>query len=421
MKTDNSENVFPNPDLVRNFVDSLRKPMDPDDPEATGPWARALLTDAQKTRASDIHFDPDVDSIRIRFRIDGAVCPVATLASEPGLRLLRYFKVNSDLDPAPSRLPEDSHFRIELEGVPLHIRLACAPCVFGDKLAMRILQRSPVTRRFEDLGFLENEQKRIRRWLDETTGMFLVTGPVGSGKTTTLYSLLGELDLNERNIVTIEDPVEYQLPRINQMEVDAKRGLTFEKGLRSILRLDPDYILLGEIRDRESALIAMQAAGAGRVVLSTMHSRTAAGAITMLRSFGVPDQELAASLTVIVSQRLVRRLCTHCRTEEAPTAVERRWLESMDGKMPKRVWHAQGCDECGQSGYHGRTGTFEVAPVDDTTYHLIATGAEERTLQKHLSESEIHSFLEDGLEKAAEGITSLAELTRLGALRFSQP
>ena len=203
------------------------------------------------------------------------------------------------------------------------------------------------------------------------------------------YALLTELKLHERNVVTIEDPVEYQLARLNQIEVDLKRGLTFEQGLRSILRLDPDYILLGEVRDRESALIALEAASTGRVVLSTIHSRHSAGVVTALRSLGIPNYEIAASLAVIVAQRLVRKLCVHCRKEAPPTDAKRRWLESLGEQMPQCdcVWHAVGCAQCGHSGYRERTGIFEVLPVDQRTYDLIVAGKDEHTLRQHLRDA----------------------------------
>lgn len=416
MKIKNHD-VFHAPHLAGAFIAAFGEKAELDE-EITEPWARALLTDAVQARASDLHLDPQAGTINVRFRIDGAVHEVASLSPERGLRLLRYFKVNANLDPAPSLLPEDSHFQFELDGNPLDVRLACAPCLSGDKLALRLLRRSSVKHRLPDLGLRGDDHARIAAWLGDISGMFLVTGPVGSGKTTTLYALLAELHLTERHIATIEDPVEYQLEHLNQMEVNVKRGLTFERGLRSILRLDPDYILLGEIRDKESALTAMEAATTGRVVFSTMHSRNAAGAVTALRSLGVPDYEIAASLAFVVGQRLVRKLCTHCRRLDPPSTAERKWLESLGEKVPDKAWHPAGCEHCGQTGYFDRTGVFEVLPVEERVYDSILAGEDEHTLRDHLRADGFRTLLRDGLDKAAEGITDLSELTRIGAQSY---
>jgi type II secretory ATPase GspE/PulE/Tfp pilus assembly ATPase PilB-like protein len=417
MKTE-KENVFFAPQLSRAFAAALDEKVEGRDGELTESWARALLADAVQARASDIHLDPQDGGIAVRFRIDGAVHEVASLPPNRGLHLLRYYKVNSNLDPSPALLPEDSHFQFQLNGSALDVRLTCAPCLFGDKLALRLLRRSCVKHRLPALGLGREDHDRIKAWLGDISGMFLVTGPVGSGKTTTLYALLAELHLAERHIMTIEDPVEYQLEHINQMEVNLKRGLTFERGLHSILRLDPDYILLGEIRDKASALTAMEAATTGRVVFSTMHSRNAAGAITALRSLGVPDYEIAASLAFIVGQRLVRKLCTHCRKREEPTEAERQWLESLGERVPEATWHPAGCEHCGQTGYYERTGLFEVLPVEERVYDLILAGEDEHALRQHLRAAGFRPLLRDGLDKAAAGITDLSELTRIGAQSY---
>ena len=413
-----SKVTFHAPQLGRAFAAALGKSARLDDDEITEPWATALINDAVQTRASDIHLDPQMDEIRVRFRIDGAVHEVASLPAKIGLRMLRYFKVASNLDPAASLLPEDSHFQMELDGKPLDIRVACAPCVFGDKLAMRLLQRSAVKHRLAHLGLREEDQAAIQAWLGDISGMLLVAGPVGSGKTTTLYALLAELHLAGRHIVTIEDPVEFQLEQVNQIEVNVKRGLTFERGLRSILRLDPDYILLGEIRDKESALVAMEAATAGRAVLTTMHSRSTAGVVTALRSLGAPNYEIAASLAFIIAQRLVRKLCEQCRRLETPRKAELQWLESLGEPIPDKAWHPVGCEHCAQTGYYGQTGVFEVLPVDERVYDFIVAGDDEHKLRQHLRAAGFRPLLRDGLEKAAAGITDLSELTRIGAQSY---
>ncbi len=409
---------FHTPELSLRLQAALGVNLDSGESETTQSWANALLGDAIQGRASDVHLDSEADGMRLRFRIDGTIQEVASLSLEQGLRLVRYFKVHSGLDPAPSRLPEDSRFHFESDGKPLDVRVACVPCVLGDKMALRLLQRAPVTLRLGDLGLCEDDRTRIEEWLGDISGMFVVAGPIGSGKTTTLYSLLAELDLGKRHIVTIEDPAEYRLENINQIEVNPKRGLTFEQGLRAILRLDADYILVGEIRDKQTALVALEAAATGRVVFTTMHSRNAAGVVTALRGLGVPNHEIAASLAFILAQRLVRKLCVHCRRQEPPTAPERRWLEARGLKALDVVWRAQGCEHCRQTGYFERTGIFEALPVDERVYDLILTGKDEHGLRKHLREAGFRLLLQDGLNEAAQGITDVAELMRIGAQTY---
>ena len=377
-----------------------------------------MLEDALAARASDIHIDPKEEELLIRFRIDGTIRNLVALPKDQGLRLLRYFKVNSGLDPSDALAPEDARLHLRISGAPLDIRLSCAPCVHGDKLALRLLRRSPVTLNLRDLGVNGHDRENIRRWLNDISGVFLVAGPVGSGKTTTLYSILAELNLKELNLMTVEDPVEYELESINQIQIDKRRGVTFDEAMTAMLRLDPDYILLGEIRDQSSAKTAMKAAGTGRVVLTTMHSRNAAGVITALRGLGVRNHEIAASLGFVVAQRLVRKLCTECRIHETPTDAERRWLESIRETVPPKAWPAKGCPRCDGTGYHERTGIFETLPIDEKTYHMVLEGADELSLRQHLRKSGFRPLLRDGLEKAAEGITSFDELTRIGAQTY---
>jgi len=405
--------------LSRSFARTLQSASsDEGEAATTEACARSLLADAIGARASDIHLDSQSEDVRVRFRVDGIILDVASIPPDRGQRLIRYFKVTANLDPAPSLLPADSHRQFEFEGRSFDIRLACAPCVYGDKLALRLLERSTIRLHLADLGLAISDRAQIDHWLGDINGMFVVAGPAGSGKTTTLYALLAELNLTQRNIVTIEDPVEYQLGHLNQIEVNAARGLTFERGMRSILRLDPDYILLGEIRDKESALIAMEAAATGRILLTTMHARNAAGVITALRSLNVQNYEIAASMAFIVGQRLVRKLCKRCRKAGPATDQEKRWLEGLGEKVPDHVWHASGCEKCGQKGYLERTGIFEVLQVDERLYNLILAGEDEHAIRRHLRAEGHQLLLHDGLIKAAEGITDLSELSRIGAQSY---
>ena len=260
----------------------------------------------------------------------------------------------------------------------------------------------------------DDKLEEIERWLGDISGAFLVTGPTGSGKTTTLYALLNELRVLRRCIVTLEDPVEYLVDGVTQLQVDEDRGLTFGEGVKAMLRLDPDYLLLGEIRDGKSARAAIDAASSGRVLLSTLHSRDAAGAITSLRNWGLENQEICSAVSVIVAQRLVRKLCPHCRQKETPTDEERRWLHAFGVPFPARVWHAGSCDRCCGLGFVERTGVFEVWRLDEDDYDFILQKFDERSLRRRLAEKGHRFLLSNGLAKAANGVTTLGELRTMG-------
>lgn len=404
--------------LGRQFTNTLAE----DDWQAER-CGRALLADALRERATDIHLDPLAAAVRVRFRVDGALRDVASMEKERGEKLIRSFKARAALDPAPGLLPATGHWHFELEepesGI-VDVRAACAPCASGEKLVLRLLQRSRVRLHLDELGLREDQRDRIERWLGDINGMFLVAGPTGSGKTTTLYALLAAMHMTSRSIVTIEDPIEYQIEGISQMQVDPKRGLTFAEGLRSIVRLDPDYILLGEIRDEESAAAAVEASHGGHILLSTMHSRDAAGAVTVLRSLGIADHASAASLAFVVSERLVRKLCPHCRRQAEPTHADLRWLRALGRPLPQAVWRSEGCEKCRRSGYLGRTGVFQVWPVEEASYEMILQGSDEQALRAHLREMGVRSLLDGGLEKAQAGITDLAELRTIGIQTYRE-
>ncbi|HRX86304.1 MAG TPA: GspE/PulE family protein [Phycisphaerae bacterium] len=370
----------------------------------------AVLRDAIRERASDIHLEPQHNGVRLRFRVDGVLMDTELLTTEQGQHLIRHFKVLSGLDPIATFRPHDARTTVDVDGEPVDIRLASAPCVFGEKLALRLLDQRRVKQRIDELGLGGSARDAIRSWLDSMSGMFLVCGPTGSGKTTTLYALLHELRVAERSVVTIEDPVEYQLEGITQMHVDHRHGVEFATGLRAMLRLDPDYLLLGEIRDEGSAEAALEAATSGCVLLSTLHSRNAVNVITALRNWKLADHELAATLEVVVAQRLVRQLCTECRVQRAPDDVERAWFESLNQPVPDAVWHAPGCDACAHLGYRGRTGLFEVWRLSEDDKQLIAEHGDERALRERLRSRSDGSLIDDGLQKVADGETSVAEV-----------
>jgi len=381
--------------------------------------ATALLRDALRERASDIHLDPREDGVLVRMRVDGVVLDTLLLSRPQAQPLVNQLKTLSRLDPLPAMVPHEGRATLDLEGQSIDLRVTVAPCVQGDKLALRLLQPERVEYRLSELGLRGPDLEEIRVWLDNTRGLFLVAGPTGGGKTTTLYSLLQNLKLQERNIITIEDPVEYEVAGVNQIQVDRERGPQLDEGLRAMLRLDPDYLLLGEIRDAAAARAAVDAAASGRALMSTVHSPDAAGVITVLRNFGLSDQEISAHLAVVVAQRLVRKLCPQCRVKGQPSASAQRWLRSMGVEPAGTVWREQGCEACGGIGYHGRTGIFEVWHLNDDDYAAILQHADERSLRDRLAQRGHMFLLDDGLAKAREGVTTIDELRLMGG--FGQP
>ncbi len=375
--------------------------------------AEALIHDASVHGASDIHIEPQSSDARLRFRIDGIVCDVGITEKETAQLLINQFKALAGLDPIIRFTPRDAHAHLPLPGGPIDIRLALTPCQSGEALALRVLDPRRLERTIDDLGLTGANLRRLEAWLENVKGMFLAAGPTGSGKTTTVYSLLHELKYSDRAIVSMEDPVEYQLDGITQVQLDEKHHFNFADGVKATLRLDPDYIMLGEIRDGPSAHAAVNAALSGRVLLSTIHSRDAVGTLTALRNWGLADHEIAESLTVVVAQRLVRRLCLKCRRKGKVDPAEVAWLRSFHLSAPRTAWRAVGCAECRQLGYFGRMGVFEFWQLDGADYEMILSHAHEHDIRAHLAARQHDSLALDGLGKVRAGLTSLAELRRM--------
>ena len=384
--------------------------------ESSRKLADTLLHDALEQRATDIHLDPRDGGMRVRFRIDGALLDVIHLSPEQGGRVLRHFKATSGMDVADRFHPADARLTYRVDDREIDLRLASLPSICGEKMSIRLLDRSRVVERLDQLGFSDDQRNRIEQWLAHTCGMFLVAGPTGSGKTTTLYALLHELKLHERCVITVEEPVEYHIDGITQAQVHRGRGLSFETGLRAMLRADPDYLLLGEIRDSEAASAAIEASGSGRVLMSTIHAPDAIGTVTALRNFGIADHQIASSLRIVVAQRLVRHLCQHCRRAEKVTDADRQWLASVElTASTDQLWLPIGCEKCRNLGYDGRIGVFEVWRLTDEDYDAVVRHADERSLRQAALSHGLHSLLVDGWEKVAAGITTLAELRLLSA------
>lgn len=369
-----------------------------------------LLKDALRERATDIHLEPERYGCRIRLRIDGVLFDAFRLGSDQQHRLLNQIRSMAGLDPGSAFQPRQGRQTYELSGRPIDMRITTIPCLTGEKIVVRLLDPERVQHRIERLGLNEVKLSTLQEWITDSTGMFLVTGPTGAGKTTTLYTLLRELNAAHRSVVSIEDPVEYELPGITQIQVDERHGLTFAAGLRAMLRLDPDLLLMGEIRDNDSARVAVDAAESGRVLLATMHSPDAVAAIAALRGWGVLDHEIASTLQVVVAQRLVRTLCEHCGRLEAPTDDERMWLQSARLATPEAVGRAVGCEHCLGVGYTGRTGVFELWRLEDDDCQRILEHASERELWHALTARGHGSLLSNGMIKVAAGLTTLEEL-----------
>jgi len=367
-----------------------------------------------REQATDLHLDNHRDGMLVRMRIDGRVLDGAFLSHEQGQRLSNQFKTMAGLSPVVRFVPEEGRITRELDGVMLDLRVAHAPCLRGDKLSIRLFIPHQVPKELDKLGLREEGMSGLRDWLDNVSGMLLVAGPTGSGKTTTLYAMLHLLKLAERNVVTIEDPVEYEVKGINHMQVNAVHGLGFADGMKAMLRLDPDYLMVGEIRDSASAKAAVSASASGHALMSTLHSRDAVGVIDTLRNYGLNGLEISSNLMLVVSQRLVRKLCKQCSTEGAPTEEETKWLTLLGRQVPEKVWHPVGCDECRGTGYRGRTGVFEVWRVDPEEYQLILDEADRRTLYRALAKRGHQFLIDDGLKKVVEGVTSVEELRSMG-------
>lgn len=402
--------------LVSELLDAfVRYEQEEDEALPDEPFlAESLLRDALRERATDIHIDAKSDGWLVRFRIDGHVLDGALLNHDEGQRLSNQFKALARLSPVTRFVPEEGRITFSLDGKQLDLRLAQAPCLRGDKLSIRIFVTGNDAMTLSELGLEETGLDSLEDWLGDVSGMLLVTGPTGSGKTTTLYTLLHQLKLHERNVMTIEDPVEYEIDGINHIQLDPRHGMTFNDAIKSMLRLDPDYLMVGEIRDAASAEAAITAASSGHALMSTLHSRDAVGAVEMLRNYGISGLELSSTLMLIVTQRLIRKLCPHCRVEEVPTEDERRWLERLSREVPDTVWHACGCEECNETGYRGRTGVFEVWRINQDEYQLILEDADRRSLYQSLAKRGHAFLLNEGLRKARSGITSLEELRAMG-------
>jgi general secretion pathway protein E len=375
-------------------------------------FVNSLLFRAVKEKASDIHIEPFERDFLVRFRVDGVLVDIIRQPKRAHAAIASRIKVMGQLDIAEKRLPQDGRIKIKLAGKDVDIRLSTVPTTYGERVVMRILEQSGTPLELERLGFTRQSCDIIEKMISKKYGIILVTGPTGSGKSTTLSSCLVKLNTPTRNIMTVEDPVEYQIPGINQVQVNTKIGLTFPSALRAFLRQNPDIIMVGEIRDKETAEIAINASLTGHLVLSTLHTNDAAGASTRLVDMGVEPFLVASSLLGVIAQRLMRKVCTKCRVPHQPTEFQLMELGLKSIPPGSIFFSAVGCASCGGSGYSGRTVISEIMQVDDPMRSLIVRNVDAGVVKKSAIERGMITLREDGLRKVLQGITTIDELMR---------
>lgn len=400
-------------DLFR-VAQELPEPSDLLESEDDAPIIRlinAVLGQAVKENASDIHIEPFENRLVVRFRIDGVLHEVLQSRRAVAPLVVSRIKVMSRLDIAEKRLPQDGRISLKVAGRAVDVRVSTIPAGHGERVVMRLLDKQAGRLKLDSLGMAPGTERMIDELIRKPHGILLVTGPTGSGKTTSLYAALARINDRSRNIMTVEDPIEYYIDGIGQTQVNTKVDMTFARGLRAILRQDPDVVMVGEIRDLETAEIAVQASLTGHLVLSTLHTNTAVGAMARLRDMGLEPFLLSSSILGVMAQRLVRVLCPSCKIEAPPSETERRLLNLQDGAHPP-VFHARGCESCSGTGYRGRTGIYEMVMVDDDMRGMIHEGASEQALERHARQFS-PSIRDDGIRKVLEGATTLEEVVRV--------
>jgi len=371
----------------------------------------SIIAAAIEQGASDIHVKPESGDMRVLFRVDGVLSPAATIARSLAPGVVSRIKIMANLDISERRVSQDGRLGVTVDDRRIDLRVVTLPLVKGEGVVMRILDTGVVVRDFDSLGMREEDRQRFEIALAKPHGAILVTGPTGSGKSTTVYSALGALNDGERNILTIEDPVESQLPGVDQIQVSLKTGMTFANALRSMLRADPDVIMVGEIRDRETAEISIQAALTGHMVLSTLHTRDAASAITRLIDMRIEPFMVAAAIDCVVAQRLARRLCSHCKR---PVQLPARTILE-HGLQDATVFEPVGCIRCGHTGYHGRIGLYEVMLMSDAVRTLVLERAGLDELRATALAEGMCTIRDDGIDKVRQGLTALAEIARVSS------
>lgn len=402
------------PDLL-SLADSVPEADDLMDQEDDAPIVRlinALLSEAIRVGASDIHVESFEKRLSVRLRVDGQLREIVQPRRELAPLLVSRIKVMAKLDIAEKRIPQDGRISLRLAGREVDVRVSTLPSSYGERVVMRLLDKQAGRLNMTHLGLMNNDYDRLKTLVHRPHGIILVTGPTGSGKTTTLYAALSDLNDGSKNILTAEDPVEYQLEGIGQTQVNTKVDMTFARALKAMLRQDPDVVMVGEIRDLETAEIAVQASLTGHLVLSTLHTNTAIGAVTRLKDMGIEPFLLSSSLIGVVAQRLVRTLCPHCATWKDADAFEKNLFEHIEHLQDLRLPQPHGCERCGNTGFSGRTAIYEIVPVDEHMRRLIHGNAAEYELETY-ARQQSGSIRDDGLRKVLAGKTTIEEVLRV--------
>ena len=374
-----------------------------------------ILTRAVRSGASDIHIEPYEHKLKVRFRLDGILYDFLTLPRKIHAHMVSRVKIMAGLNIAEKRLPQDGRIEIKIGNREVDLRVSTLPTSFGERIVLRLLEKGIRLLALTDIGMEKDDLATLKNLLNLSHGIILVTGPTGSGKTTTLYAALSHINSPDKNILTIEDPIEYRLEGINQTQVNAKIGLTFASALRSMVRQDPDVILVGEIRDIETAEIAIQAALTGHLVFSTLHTNDAPSAVTRLIDMGIEPFLVSSSVRAILAQRLVRVLCPECKEQYMPSAIEKEQL-SLSQENNNVIYRAVGCENCLQTGYKGRTAIFELMVLNDEIQSLILKSSDANVIRKKAMQMGMKTLRQDGMEKVKQGITTLSEVLRVAHL-----
>ena len=374
-----------------------------------------VIQDAVRARATDIHIEPGRGNVQVRYRIDGVLRDILTVPKYVQGPMLSRLKIMGSMDISDKRRPQDGRSKIKVGKKIVDLRISSLPTMYGEKIVLRLLEQKKGVLSIGDVGYPPQILRVLNDLLSHPQGMILVTGPTGSGKTTTLYSALSRLNDGTTNIITIEDPVEYQVPAINQVQINVRAGMTFASGLRSILRQDPDVILVGEMRDHETAEIAFHAAQTGHLVLSTLHTNDAASTVTRLLSMGIDPYLIASSVLGIMSQRLVRQLCPQCKVPISIDEKIARWLPPEAKEMPRQLFGAKGCKACRDTGFLGRFPIVEILVPNDTIRDFILNGRSDREIMNVAQQSGMKLIFEDGMDRVLQGLTTFEEVTRVVA------
>jgi len=372
-----------------------------------------IMSRAVGDRASDIHIEPQEHDVRIRLRVDGVLTEMMRSPKSSQQALLSRFKIVADLDIAETRKPQDGHCALTTNGHTFDFRVSTLPTVYGERIVLRILRKDSIMMRLEDLGFLPDSLERFKGAFTKPYGCIFVTGPTGSGKSTTLYAAINVLNDPSRHIITAEDPVEYRLPGVNQLQTDSHAGLTFARALKSFLRCSPDVILVGEVRDQETAKTAIESALTGHLVLTTLHTNDAASAVTRLSEMGVEPFLISSALDCVLAQRLARRLCPECKVATRPSDSALAEAGFAADDLPEQVHMAGGCKKCGGTGYRGRLGVHEVMLMTEEIRKLTVDGATADEIKTMAVEQGMLTLRHDGLEKVRMGMTSIEEIMRV--------